>query len=257
MSEANKQLVRRHFEELFNHQHLAVAEELVAREYLEHAVAPFGQAEPGKVNGPAAMRQTVGWLLAQFPDLHMTIEAIVAEGDTVAVRIRSEGTNLGALNGVVSPTGKRFAARQSHWFRVQDGRLAEHWATREDLVAMLQLGVVQPPGLALRPGRGRHLPPAAPGAHGRGADGCGNQRSRDPGDRGGLGCGWRRAEPHRRQRARTASHQRHACSHPRRVGGVHLDLGLRRTVCTSAVPRRSTRCATHTRRRCMRRSRAG
>jgi predicted ester cyclase len=71
---------------------------------------------------------------------------IVAEGDTVVVRILSEGTNLGPLNGVVPPTGKPFAARQSHWFRVADGKLAEHWATREDLVAMLQLGVVQPPG---------------------------------------------------------------------------------------------------------------
>jgi len=84
--------------------------------------------------------------LAQYPDLHMTIEAIVVEGDTVAVRILSEGTNLGPLNEVVPPTGKRFAARQSRWFRIQDGKLAEHWATREDLEAMLQLGVVQPPG---------------------------------------------------------------------------------------------------------------
>jgi predicted ester cyclase len=145
MSAANKELVRRHFEELFNRKNLAVAEELLAEDYLEHAVAPFGQAEPGLVNGPAAMRQTAQWLLAQFPDLHMRIEAVVAEGDLVAVRVLSEGTNLGPLNGVVPPTGKRFAARQSHWFRVADGRLAEHWATREDLVAMLQLGVVQPP----------------------------------------------------------------------------------------------------------------
>ena len=145
MSEANKQLVRRHFEEIFNRRHHAVADELVAQDYLEHAIAPFGQAEPGRVNGPMAMRQTAQWLLAQFPDLHMTIEAIVAEGDTVAVRILSQGTNLGALNGMLPPTGKRFAARQSHWFRIADGKLAEHWATREDLPAMLQLGVVQPP----------------------------------------------------------------------------------------------------------------
>ena len=47
---------------------------------------------------------------------------------------------------MMPPTGKRFAARQSHWFRIADGKLAEHWATREDLVAMLQLGVLQPPG---------------------------------------------------------------------------------------------------------------
>jgi predicted ester cyclase len=146
MSEATKELVRRHFEEIWNRKDLAAADELMAQDYREHAIAPFGQVEPGSDNGPAAMRETAQWLLAQFPDLQMTIEAMVAEGDTVAVRILSEGTNLGPLNGVVPPTGKRFAARQSHWFRVENGKLAEHWATREDLVAMLQLGVVQPPG---------------------------------------------------------------------------------------------------------------
>lgn len=145
MSVANKELVRRHFDELWNRPDLAVADELLAEDYLEHAVAPFGQAEPGRVDGPVATRQTAEWLLAQFPDLHMEIEAIIAEGDAVAVRVFSTGTNLGPLNGVVPPTGRRFAARQSHWFRVQGGKLAEHWATREDLVAMLQLGVVQPP----------------------------------------------------------------------------------------------------------------
>lgn len=85
MTEANKELVRRHFEEIFNRQDLARADELMAPDYLEHAVAPFGQAEPGRVNGPAAMRQTAQWLLAQFPDLHMRIEAMVAEGDLVAM----------------------------------------------------------------------------------------------------------------------------------------------------------------------------
>jgi hypothetical protein len=45
MSEANKELVRRHFEEIWNRKDLAIADELMAEEYLEHAVAPFGQAE--------------------------------------------------------------------------------------------------------------------------------------------------------------------------------------------------------------------
>ena len=146
MSEANKELVQRHFEEIFNRKNLAVCDEIMAEDYVEHAVAPFDQTAPGRVNGPQAMRGTAEWLLAQFPDLHMTIEAMIAEGDTVAVRILSEGTNLGALNGVVPPTGKRFSARQSHWFRVADNKLVEHWTTREDLSAMLQLGIIQPPG---------------------------------------------------------------------------------------------------------------
>ena len=145
MSEASKELVRRHFEEIFNRKNFAVCDEMMAEEYFEHALAPFSERAPGKVNGPRAMRKTAEWLLAQFPDLHMTIEAMIAEGDIVAVRILSEGTNLGPLNGVVPPTGKRFSARQSHWYRVAEGKLVEHWATREDLPAMLQLGVIQPP----------------------------------------------------------------------------------------------------------------
>lgn len=147
MSEANKELVRRHFEEIFNRNNLAICDEIMAEDFVEHAAAPFAQTAPGRVNGPQAMRAAAEWLLAQFPDLHMTIEAMIAEGDTVAVRILSEGTNLGALNGVVPPTGKRFMARQSHWFRVAENKLVEHWATREDLPAMLQLGIIQPPGM--------------------------------------------------------------------------------------------------------------
>jgi predicted ester cyclase len=146
VSEANKELVRRHFEEIFNRKNLSVCDELMAQEYLEHAPAPFSEDAPGRVNGPKAMRQTAEWLLAQFPDLRMTVEAMISEGDTVAARVLSEGTNLGPLNGVVPPTGKRFRARQSHWYRVAEGKLVEHWATREDLPAMLQLGVIQPPG---------------------------------------------------------------------------------------------------------------
>jgi predicted ester cyclase len=49
---------------------------------------------------------------------------------------------------VVPPTGKGFSSRQTHWFRVADGKLAEHWATRDDLRTMIQLGVIQPPGRA-------------------------------------------------------------------------------------------------------------
>jgi hypothetical protein len=95
VSEDNKELVRRHFEEIFNRENFAVCDEMMAEEYFEHAPAPFSESAPGRVNGPRAMRRSAEWLLAQFPDLHMTIEAMVAEEDTVAVRVLSEGTNLG------------------------------------------------------------------------------------------------------------------------------------------------------------------
>jgi hypothetical protein len=128
MSEASKELVSRLFEQVFNRKNFDVCHELVADDYVEHALAPFGDSEPGHVLGPRHIRAVV-----------------------VAALVLTEGTNLGKLNGLVPPTGKRFSARQSHWFRVEQGKLAEHWATRDDLTVMLQLGVVPRPGLP-RPG---------------------------------------------------------------------------------------------------------
>jgi predicted ester cyclase len=154
MEQVGKDLVRRLFEEVFTTQNLAAADEIMAEDYVEHAIAPFGREEPGRVHGPSHAREVVEWLTAQFPDLEMTIESVVAEGDMVAVRVRSAGTNRGKLGGFAPPTNKRFVAGQSHWYRVADGTLCEHWATRDDLSTMLQLGVIQPPGPPPPPAQG-------------------------------------------------------------------------------------------------------
>jgi len=79
MSEANKELLRRHFEEIFNRKNLAVCDEIMAEDFVEHAAAPFAESAPGRVRGPEAMRASAEWLLAQFPDMHMTIEAVIAD----------------------------------------------------------------------------------------------------------------------------------------------------------------------------------
>jgi predicted ester cyclase len=146
MSEANKDLVRRHFEVLWNKDELALADEMMAEDYVENALAPFGSEAPGHVSGPDHIRGVVQWLKEQFPDITFRIDAIISEGELVAARIFSEGTNLGPLGGVIPPTGKKMGIFQTHWFRVTDGKLAEHWATRDDLTGMLQLGVLQPAG---------------------------------------------------------------------------------------------------------------
>jgi predicted SnoaL-like aldol condensation-catalyzing enzyme len=123
---------------------VAAADRIAAARYHEHAHAPFSDAEPGLVDGPAHLRATVAWLRGQYPDLTMEAEATIAVGDLVAMRVRSSGTNLGPFAPGIPPTGRRFDACQSHWFRVADGRLSEHWATRDDLTAVLQLGLVVP-----------------------------------------------------------------------------------------------------------------
>lgn len=147
MSQQNVELVRRHFEQIWNQRDENACDELMAEAFTENAAAPFADAAPGSVSGPSAMRGTVRWLTAQFPDVQFEIEAIVADGDLVVARVRSQGSNLGRLNGFLPPSGKPFDYSSSHWFRVVDGKLAEHWATRDDLSVMLQLGVVTPPRL--------------------------------------------------------------------------------------------------------------
>lgn len=144
MDATGTDLVRRLFDEAFNQRDFACLDEIVAPDYVEHAHAPFGLDEPGAVNGPEHMRGVVDWLTDQFPDMRMTLLDLVGDGDTVAARVLSEGTNTGLLNGFIPATGKAFSAEQSHWYRIAGGRLAEHWATRDDLRAMQQLGVVQP-----------------------------------------------------------------------------------------------------------------
>lgn len=142
MSDTSPEDLVRRWVGMLNSQDLGAAEDLAVADYTEHAVAPFGRSETGIVDGPTHLRQAATWLVSQFPDLRLRIDAIVAEGDLIAALVTSTGTNLGKLNGVLPPTGRSFVARQSHWFRIRDGRLAEHWATRDDLSAMIQLGVV-------------------------------------------------------------------------------------------------------------------
>ena len=54
------------------------------------------------------------------------------------------GTHEGAFFGI-PPTGRRFAVRQVHMLRLQDGLIREHWAVRDDLGVLVQLGAVEPP----------------------------------------------------------------------------------------------------------------
>src|SRR5919112_1964907 len=84
------------------------------------------------------------WILSVFPDHRFEVEDAAADGETVAVRGTMTATQEGELMGI-APTGKPVAAQQSHWFRVVDGTIAEHWAVRDDLGMLQQLGVIPEP----------------------------------------------------------------------------------------------------------------
>jgi len=74
--------------------------------------------------------------LAAFPDLHFTFEDLIAEGDKVVVRWTSRGTQQGELMGI-PPTGKQFSATGIEIYRLEGGKIVEHWLESDNL-GMLQ-----------------------------------------------------------------------------------------------------------------------
>jgi steroid delta-isomerase-like uncharacterized protein len=131
-------------EELFNQGDLALVDELVAPDFLNHEVPP-GMPD----RGPASTRQLVKMLHTAFPDLHFTIEDLVAEGDTVAGRVSMSGTHLGLFQGI-PPTGRSFQQTHMHFVRFRGGQAIEHWSVRDDLGMMQQLGIIPAPADAGR-----------------------------------------------------------------------------------------------------------
>jgi predicted ester cyclase len=138
-AEENKALFRRTYEELLNRENLQVAEELVSPEFINY------EAPPGRDRGPESMRGLATMLRTAFPDLHFTIEELVAEGDLVAGRLTMSGTHEGPLMGT-PPTGRSAHQDHMHFVRFRDGKAVEHWGVRDDLGMMQQLGVIPEPG---------------------------------------------------------------------------------------------------------------
>jgi steroid delta-isomerase-like uncharacterized protein len=138
MSEQNRMLVRRAVEEVYNQGNLAVVDELVAGDLVIHLPSE-------EVHGPAGAKQHVAALRAAFPDLRITIEDQISEGDKVVTRWTARGTHIGPFQGV-PPTGKQGSMTGIDIDRIADGRVVECWVNSDDLGLLQQLGVVPTPG---------------------------------------------------------------------------------------------------------------
>lgn len=130
--------------ELLGAGRLELADELIAANCVDHGdEVGLGRREDGHEapTGPDGIRGVVRWLRSAFPDLSYEILDSFGDRDRVALRCRARGTHSGEFLGQ-APTGRSFAVQQIHIFRVEDGRIAEHWACRDDAGMLHQLGLI-------------------------------------------------------------------------------------------------------------------
>lgn len=140
MSAETKAMTRRFLEEAFNGGNLGVVDELVAPQFVNH-----DSALPEPTIGIEAAKASISGYRGAFPDLRVTIEQQVAEGEYVTTRWTARGTHQGDLFGMTA-TGKQATVTGITIDRIVDGKFVESWTNWDTLGLMQQLGVV--PALA-------------------------------------------------------------------------------------------------------------
>ena len=135
MSEANTRITRGVLEELFEKGNLEAAEDLIHPEFINH------EAPPDNPQGPEGLKETVSWLRGIWGPMRAEIEDEICEEDKVVARVTIHGHHVGEFLGR-APTGKEFAVEQIHIWRIEGGRVIEHWSARDDLAQALQLGLI-------------------------------------------------------------------------------------------------------------------
>ena len=145
MLQSPEALVRRLIEEGFNEGNLAVADELVSPELVEHQ--SFG---PDHAAGAEGVKAVIASLRRAFPDFHLAIDDLAVDGDTVWLRMTGTGTNDGSFMGH-PPTGRAMRTDVFDALRVENDRIIEHWGVPDRLGTLFQLGLAQPPSHASGP----------------------------------------------------------------------------------------------------------
>jgi predicted ester cyclase len=135
-AEQNKEAFRRLFEEVLGGGDLAVLDELVAPDMVEH--------QPGLQSGREGMRSLVHLLRGAYPDLRYTIEDITTDGDKVWGRVTARGTNNGSFLGH-PPTGRTMAITVMDICRFANGQIVEHWGVADTFGALAQLRLIPRP----------------------------------------------------------------------------------------------------------------
>ena len=121
MSEQNKTLFKRYIDEVFHKRNMAFIDEFLDPNLVEH-------------------REDIYAFLGAFPDLHVTVEDLIAEGDKIVGRVTLTGTHQGELMGIPA-TGKKVSFSEILIARISNGKVVELWEVSDTMTMMQQLGV--------------------------------------------------------------------------------------------------------------------
>lgn len=133
----NKQAFERFHREVLLARNFDAIDELVAADVVSH------NPLPGQAPGAAGLKQALKGFFSALPDMHSTLEEMIAEDDLVACRFKAGGTHLGEFLGL-QPTGKSFTYEEMVFVRMQDGKIIEHWAVADTLDMMSKMGAIHP-----------------------------------------------------------------------------------------------------------------
>ncbi len=139
LTEQNKTLVRRYLDEVVSQGNLAKADEFVGQDLI--FTSPY---TPEPIHGIEGFKQMIGMLHVAFPDLRITEEAVIAEGDVVASRWFATGTHQGEFMGA-GPSGRQFKISGMSIYRIAEGKIVEGWVNDDSLRMLQQLGLLPVP----------------------------------------------------------------------------------------------------------------
>ena len=132
--EENKALIRRFLDEGYNKRNLTIADELLSPNLV---ISFFGSV----LKGPEGWKKLANVFLTAFPDIYVTIEETIAEGDKVVANWSCSGTHKGPLRGI-APTGKEVTWKGIAIYRIADNKIVEAEGLNDALSIMQQIGAI-------------------------------------------------------------------------------------------------------------------
>ena len=132
---ANLEVVSRFIEEFKNNANHGIVDELMSPNFVHHLT------DPRLPEGREAIKLLGQSIVAGFPDVHASVQELLADGDKVIERTQTSATHTGEFNGI-PPTGRQVGWTEIHIYRLENGKIAEQWSEIDLLGLLIQLGAV-------------------------------------------------------------------------------------------------------------------